>query len=186
LVLPREQGVLQKEQISPSGTLRKNYMLNAQRRNRGKNMGETCEPKVEAKDTSNQASTATKIAVVFGILSIVLAVIVIMMSVNIIPTMNSNRSARLINVGMGGYDNAGSRTLHVSGYVVNVGLETAYKCQLHITAVYTQGGEAINTYIPIDPQIIYSQQFRNVDVDVGYSAPGLGSWEITPEWTYTP
>ena len=143
-------------------------------------MGET---KVGAKDS---ASIATKIAVVFGILSIVLAVIVIMMSVNIIPTMNSNREARLITVGMGGSNDEGSRTLTIKGYVVNVGLDAAYKCQLHITGVYTEGGEAINTYKPIDPGVIYGQKFREVTLQVGYSAPGLGSWEITPEWSYSP
>ena len=149
-------------------------------------MGEKCEPKVEAKDTQNQASTATKIAVVFGILSILLAVIVVLMSVNVIPTMNSNRAARLINVGVGGSNDAGAHSLHITGYICNVGLETAYKTQIHVTGVYTQGGQAIDTYVPISPSIIYSQEYAEINAYVTYAGDNLGSWYVEPVWSYTP
>jgi len=139
------------------------------------------EVKVEPKK-----DTARQIAVVFGILSIVLALLVILMAVNVIPTVNSNRAAKLINVGMGGQDYGSEHRLHISGYVCNVGLETAYKTQLHVTGVYTTGGAAIDTYVDINPSIIYSQKSAYVEADVPYSADGLGSWYITPVWTYSP
>ena len=137
--------------------------------------------------TVQQKNPVRTIAVSLGILSIVLALIIILMTVNIIPTMNTNRTAKLVNVGMGGQDFPGQHSLHITGYVCNVGLETAYHTQLHVQGVYTTGGEAIDTYVPIAyGGVIYGLDNTKVDAVVTYSADGLGSWTITPIWSYTP
>jgi hypothetical protein len=89
------------------------------------------------------------IALALGVLSVIQAIIIILMAANVISTVNSNRAARLINVGMGAQDNPSSHTLRITGYDTNVGIEPAYHAQIHVTAVYTQGGEAINTWVTI-------------------------------------
>ncbi len=136
---------------------------------------------------SNNQDTAKKIAAVFGILCIVLAAIIILMIANIIPVANSNVAPRLVNVGMGGRDNPNQHSLQIIGYVCNTGLQTAYKTQVHVVGVYTTGGVAIDTYVPIgNGQVIYGQGSTFVDAAVSYSADGLGSWTITPIWENSP
>ncbi len=143
--------------------------------------------KGRVQDMSENKSGTKKIAGALGILCIVLAVLVILLATNVIPTMNSNRPARLVNVGMGGYDLPNQHTLHISGYVCNVGVETAYRTQIHVVGVYTTGGEAMDTYVDIgNGGVIYPGGSAKVDTHVAYSADGLGSWTITPVWTYTP
>jgi hypothetical protein len=126
---------------------------------------------------------------------IVLAIVVVLMAVNVIPTLNSNRAAKLVNVGMGARDlgqdpTAGSRALRVEGFVCNVGVESAYKCRLHIVAVYATGGNAIDTYIDIgigNSGVIYGSDSAKVSLDISYSADAaLGSWTMTPIWSATP
>jgi hypothetical protein len=129
----------------------------------------------------------TKIAVALGVLCIVLALIVVLMGANVVPTFNSNKAARLINVGMGAQDIPSSHILRISGYVTNVGLDPAYHAQIHVTAVYTQGGEAIDTWVNVgNGGIIYGGDSVRVVTDVGYSSDGLGSWTITPAWANAP
>jgi hypothetical protein len=127
-----------------------------------------------------------QIAAILGILSIVLAVMVILTATNVIPTLNSNRSARLVNVAMGGYDIPNQHVLHIHGYVCNVGLDTAYHVQVHVVGVYTTGGEAMDTYVNVGSGVVYGGDNSEVTADVAYSANGLGSWTITPVWSYTP
>ncbi|MFB3889181.1 MAG: hypothetical protein ACE14S_06790 [Candidatus Bathyarchaeia archaeon] len=139
----------------------------------------------ESKPEKN--GSATRTATALGILSIALAVITILMAVNIIPTMNSNKAAKLVNVGIGGYDQPRQHTLRVTGWICNTGLEPSYHTQLHVQGVYTTGGEAIDTYVDIgNGGVVYGQDSAKVDVNVGYSADGLGSWTVTPVWTYVP
>jgi hypothetical protein len=142
----------------------------------------------EKKETiKKEADVTRQIALALGVLSVVLAIIIILMAANVVPTVNSNRAARLINVGMGAQDNPGARTLHITGYVTNVGLEPAYHAQIHVTAVYTQGGEAIDTWVNIgNGGIIYGSDSARISTDVTYSAEGLGSWTITPAFSATP
>ncbi len=127
-----------------------------------------------------------QIAAILGILCIVLAVMVILTATNVIPTMNSNRAARLVNVGMGGYDIPNQHVLHIDGYVCNVGLDTAYHVQVHVVGEYTTGGEAIDTYVDVGSGIVYGGENAHITANVAYSANGLGSWIITPVWSYTP
>ena len=67
------------------------------------------------KEAKSEANTVRQIAVVLGVLSIVLPVLVILMTVNAIPTMNNNRAARLVNVGMGGNNLPDQHVLHITG-----------------------------------------------------------------------
>jgi hypothetical protein len=127
-----------------------------------------------------------QIAAILGILSIVLAVMVILLAVNVIPTLNSNRSARLVNVGMGGVDVPDQHIVHIHGWVCNVGLDTAYHVQIHVVGVYTTGGEAMDTYVDVGSGTVFGSYSAEVTADVGYSANGLGSWTVTPVWSYTP
>ena len=129
----------------------------------------------------------SSIATAFGLLSIVLAIIIILLAFNIIPTANSNRPAKLVNVGLGGSDFPSQHTLHLSGYVCNGGVDTAYHTQLHVVGVYTTGGEAMDTMVPIgNGGVIYGADSTKINVDVSYSAAGLGSWTVTPVWSATP
>ncbi len=151
------------------------------RETRDLTMTENRETKQEAKATANQ------VAIALGAISVVLAIIVILMAVNVIPTLNSNREARLINVGMGAQDSPGTHTLQISGYVTNVGINPGYHCQIHVTAVYTTGGSAIDTWVNIgNGGIIYGGDSTRVVTSVPYSADGLGNWYITPAWSDTP
>ena len=128
-----------------------------------------------------------QIAVALGVLSVILAVIIILMATNVIPAIDSNRPAKLINVGMGAQDSPINNILHISGYVTNVGVDTAYHTQIHVVAVYTTGGKAVDTWVNIgNGGIIYGQDSTKVSTDVSYSADGLGSWTITPAWSDTP
>jgi hypothetical protein len=134
-----------------------------------------------------EKSQLKTITYTFGVLSIVLALLVVLMAFNAIPTANSNRPARLVNVGLGGNDLPSQHVLRLSGYVCNVGVDPAYHTQLHVVGVYTTGGEAMNTYVNIgNGGIIYGSDSVKVSVDVSYSADGLGSWTLTPVWSSAP
>ncbi len=141
----------------------------------------------ENKETKKEANVANQVAIALGAISVILAIIVILMAVNVIPTLNGNRDARLINVGMGAQDSPSNHQLQISGYVTNVGLLPAYHAQIHVTAVYTTGGTAIDTWVNIgNGGIIYGGDSTRVVTSVSYSAEGLGSWYITPAWTDAP
>jgi hypothetical protein len=96
----------------------------------------------------------------------------------------NSQAARIINVGLGAADNpyASQPYLHVSGYVCNVGTETAYNVKLHVTA--NQGSVvAIDQYLNIGT--IGKQDSKEVNNNFYYSGPALtqNSWTMTPEWT---
>ena len=129
-----------------------------------------------------------QVATALGALSIVLALVVMLMAVGVIPTINSNRAPRLVNVGVGANDIASQHILRISGYVCNVGIETAYHTQIHVEALYETGGVAVDTWVDIgNGGVIYGAEFTKVSVDVSYSssASGLGSWRMTPVWSAT-
>jgi hypothetical protein len=109
-----------------------------------------------------------------------LAIIIVLLAFNVIPTANSNRPAKLVNVGLGGADAPSYHTLHISGYFCNVGVETVYHTQLHIVGVYTAGGQAIDTFDSIgNGGVIFGADSTKVSAVVSYSADGLGSWTVT-------
>jgi hypothetical protein len=137
---------------------------------------------------TEKSGAAKQVATALGILSIVLAVIVMLLAMGIIPAVNSNRAPRLVNVGVGGYDIPDQHVLRINGYVCNVGVDTAYHTQIHVRALYETGGVAIDTWVDIgNGGVIYGAESTQVKVDVGYSgsASGLGSWTMEPMWSTT-
>jgi cell division protein FtsB len=96
-------------------------------------------------------------------------------------------AARVINVGLGAADNPSSSPpfLHVSGYVCNIGSETAYNVRLHVTA-YRGSERVIDTYYNIGT--IAREDSRSIDENFVYSGSALtaNSWTMTPEWTNAP
>jgi cell division protein FtsB len=97
-------------------------------------------------------------------------------------------AARVINVGLGADDNPYSSPpfLHVSGYVCNIGSETAYNVRLHVTA-YRGSDRVIDSYYNIGT--IAKEDSRSVEAQFYYpagSALNANSWTMTPEWTNAP
>jgi hypothetical protein len=93
--------------------------------------------------------------------------------------------AKVINVGLGARDerNTSEPYLFVSGYVCNVGSETAYNVRLHVIA-YQGSVQVINSYYEITDSLgRYDAEY--VEANFYYSGPELtpGSWTMTPEWT---
>jgi cell division protein FtsB len=94
-------------------------------------------------------------------------------------------AARVINVGLGARDdrsNPNDPFLSVSGYVCNIGAETAYNVRLHVTA-YQGSVQVIDSYYNIGT--IAKEDSRSVEAKFYYSGPALtaNSWTMTPEWT---
>ncbi|MCW4015682.1 MAG: hypothetical protein NWF06_04870 [Candidatus Bathyarchaeota archaeon] len=140
-----------------------------------------------------EKNSSNQLTIVLGITCVVLAVIIVLMASNIIPTLDSNREAKLVNVGLGARDmgqTSNDRILRIEGYVCNVGIETAYKTRLHVVSDYAAGGNAIDTYIDIgigNGGVIYGGDSTKVSIDIPYSADAaLGSWTLTPIWSNTP
>lgn len=98
----------------------------------------------------------------------------------------ASTSARVINVGLGARDdrtNPNNPFLYVSGYVCNVGAETAYNVRLHVTA-YQGSVQVINDYYEVASSLAKDDS-RYVEARFYYSGPALthNSWTMTPEWT---
>jgi cell division protein FtsL len=98
----------------------------------------------------------------------------------------ASTAARVINVGLGAHDersNPNEPYLYVSGYVCNVGAETAYNVRLHVTA-YRGSVEVINSYYNI-VSALGKEDSRYVEAEFYYDGPALtdNSWTMTPEWT---
>lgn len=135
-----------------------------------------------------------KVTTILVITTAILAIVIVLMFANIIPTWNSNREARLVNVGLGARDLGQEppydvQALRIEGYVCNVGVETAYKSQLHVVSTYVTGGVALDTYINIgDGGTIYGGGHSiKITVDIPYSGnTALGSSTLTPTCSQTP
>jgi len=135
-----------------------------------------------------------KVTTILVITTAILAIVIVLMFANIIPTWNSNREARLVNVGLGARDLGQEppydvQALRIEGYVCNVGVETAYKSQLHVVSTYVTGGIALDTYINIgNGGTIYGGDSIKINVDIPYSGnTALGTTSIlTPTCSQTP
>jgi cell division protein FtsB len=97
----------------------------------------------------------------------------------------ASTTARVINVGLGARDdrsNPSDPFLYVSGYVCNIGAETAYNVKLHVTA-YRGSVEVINSYYNIGT--IAKEDSRQIEAEFHYDGEALtpNSWTMTPEWT---
>jgi Na+-transporting NADH:ubiquinone oxidoreductase subunit NqrC len=98
----------------------------------------------------------------------------------------ANTAARVINVGLGARDdrsNPNDPFLYVSGYVCNIGAETAHNVRLHVTA-YQGSVQVINSYYEI-ADALGREGSKYVEARFYYSGPALtyNSWTMTPEWT---
>ena len=138
-------------------------------------------------------NSGKKIAVILGVTALVLAALVVLLFTNTIPTMNSNRAAKLVNVGLGARDLGQDpplyeRSVRVDGYVCNIGIETAYKTKLHVVAHYVTGGVALDQYITIgDGGIIYGGESARTYLDIPYAGDtDIGNIILTPEWSDSP
>jgi len=97
---------------------------------------------------------------------------------------NSLVASKVVEVGIVATDNRPflqTPRLHVSGFVCNVGTNTAYNVRLHVVAYQSGGVVAIDTYINIDT--IVGESWQPVSGDLFYDGGALTSWTITPEWT---
>jgi hypothetical protein len=106
-----------------------------------------------------------RVAIELEVVIAALAIVVILMTFGVIPTINTQ--AKLVNVGLGGtYYPAGkllqgqlllSNSLQVYGWVCNTGSLTAYNAKLHIVVTYLAPNgtpvTAINTYLTIGNNI---------------------------------
>lgn len=146
------------------------------------------------------------VSIGLGALSIALIVILVlvffspsMFNVGAFNTNNreveSLKQPNLVNVGIGAAD-LGSQppyepVLHVSGWVVNTGTDTAYNTKLHIVAYFISGAKAIDTQVPIGTGVIHGSDSVHIDLNVTYSSSGTGgvvaqTATITPVWTDSP
>jgi len=133
----------------------------------------------------------SKIVVIgLGVLCIILALTTILMAFNYIPTVNSNRAPNLINVGLGANDLSDEypreSKIHITGYVVNTGLDAAYKTKLHVVAYLQTGAVAIDDYYEIGGGIISGGEVKQIDLTIPYQGSGVTRTTMTPEWSNTP
>ena len=121
-----------------------------------------------------------------SVLCVILAVLLILMAFDYIPTIHGTNNAYLINVSLGAADE-GNGVLHIQGYVVNGGGSTAYNTQLHVVAYYVSGAKAIDTMVQLGTGTIPSKDSVQIDTTVDYSNSGIGvaaaTAMLTPQWT---
>ena len=92
-------------------------------------------------------------------------------------------AAKLVKVNIVGNDSrslSGTQSLNVTGYVVNVGSNTAYDGKLCIIA-YSSEVKTIETDIILGT--IPGEVGVSVDTSLPYSGDALTSWTLTPTWT---
>lgn len=138
-------------------------------------------------------NSGKRISIILGVATIILAVLVVLLFTNTIPTLNSNRAAKLVNVGLGARDLGQDppeyvRSVRVEGYVCNIGIETAYKTKLHVVAHYVTGGVALDQYITIgEGGIIYGGESARIYLNIPYAGDtDIGNVILTPEWNDSP
>lgn len=138
-------------------------------------------------------SSGKKMPIILGITTAILAILVVLMFVNIIPTLNSNRAAKLVNVGLGSRDLGQSppydvKAVYVEGYVCNVGLQTAYKSKLHVVAYYVTGGVALDQYVTLGASgMIYGGESTKIELNIPYAGnEDIGNCVLTPECSQSP
>ena len=137
-------------------------------------------------------------AIGLGVVCIVLAIVLILMAFNYVPTIkgaqkgtqsNTQNTAYLMNVGLGGTDD-GNGVFQITGYVVNAGGSTAYTADLHVVAYYVTGTKAIDTYVTIGSGTIDSKGVVQVNTPVSYTYTGssivVSTATITPTWNNSP
>ena len=151
--------------------------------------------------------------VVSSSIAIGLAVLVVVMTVAFLgtliysintPNSSADESAatiatlqapNVINVGLGARDDGAQPpyepNLHISGYVVNTGPNTAYNVKLHVVAYYFSGAKAIDTEVTVGNGMIRGLDSVQINMIVPYDINALGqlsaqSATMSPEWTANP
>jgi hypothetical protein len=91
---------------------------------------------------------------------------------------------RLISVGLQYTDNrtdAASPFLHVTGYVVNVGLAKATDCTVHIFAIQSGNSTSIDESKPINA--LEPGSYEAIDIQFPYSGQPLTAYSSNLDWT---
>jgi hypothetical protein len=129
------------------------------------------------------------IVILLGVLCIILATTTVLFAFNYLPTVNNNRSPQLVNVGLGANDlsdDTGEAAIHIEGYIINTGLEPAYKTKLHVVAYLTTGAVAIDDYYEISSGMISGGEIAQIDITTSYQGYGVTRTTMTPQWSDTP
>jgi hypothetical protein len=98
--------------------------------------------------------------------------------------VDSLKSAKLISVNLKADDSRPflqTPRVHVYGYVVNVGTNTANNARIHVVLYQSGGVIAEDTYIDLGS--IGGESSKSVDTNVFYEGSEITSKTITLEWT---
>lgn len=98
--------------------------------------------------------------------------------------VDSLKSAKLISVNLNADDSRPflqTPRVHVYGYVVNVGTNTANNARIHVVLYQSGGVIAEDTYIDLGS--IGGESSKSVDTNVFYEGSEITSKTITLEWT---
>jgi hypothetical protein len=130
------------------------------------------------------------IAIGLGLLCIILGVTTVMFALNYLPTNSNNRAPKLINVGLGANDLSDEfpyeSKIHITGYVVNTGLDPAYTTKLHVVSTLQSGAVAIDDYYEISGGIMSGGEVEPVDMTIPYGGSGVTRTTMTPFWANAP
>jgi hypothetical protein len=92
-------------------------------------------------------------------------------------------AAKLIEVGMQYIDNRtdiSAPFLEVTGYICNVGTDTANNCVLHVSAIRGDGSSGINSSANIES--LEAGAYSKVDIQFPYHGTPLASFNSNLEW----
>lgn len=96
--------------------------------------------------------------------------------------INTLMAPKLISANLGGFDKRPffqTPRLQITGYIFNIGNQTAKDCKLHV--VLYQGNIIVqDTYIKLGN--IAGETGISIDEEVFYDGEGLTDFIITPEW----
>lgn len=128
-----------------------------------------------------------RVPISLGVLCIVLAVLLILMTLDYIPTLSGSGGPYLINVSLGASDE-GNGVMRIQGFVVNGGGSTANNAKLHVVAYYVSGAKAIDTMVQLGSGTIAGRESVRVDTTVNYSSSGgigvaAATATLAPEYT---
>jgi len=97
--------------------------------------------------------------------------------------INDLRAPRLVNVGLSATDNQLTHTLHIYGWVFNVGHVDVQSSRLHVVAYHRDGTVAIDTYVDLGP--VHAVASKRVAVQIAYEGLPIEMSRVTmtPEWS---
>ena len=97
--------------------------------------------------------------------------------------INDLRAPSLVNVGLAATDNQLTHTLHIYGWVFNVGHVDVQSSRLHVVAYHRDGTVAIDTYVDLGP--VHAVASKRVAVQIAYEGLPIEMSRVTmtPEWS---